>query len=313
MSRTAILIVFLIIASGCVSEQAVAFEPPSRGSAIPADAVKMHPADDMHPPIMHSGLWNDPVPLDGPVNTAGGEDSAFMAPDGRLFFFFTPDVGIPAEKQVLDNVTGIYYTKKTASGWSEPERVLLTEPGKLALDGCGFVQGSEIWFCSAREGYTGINVFTARFEGGRWTDVQPVGQVLKDYEVGEMHIAPDGALYFHSGRAGGKGGYDIWMTKKVDGQWREPVNVEAVNTPETEGWPYISEDGKELWFTRFHQGSPAIFRSAMADGAWSEPELIISRFAGESTMDSEGNIYFTHHFYNESGMIEADIYLATKK
>ena len=145
------------------------------------------------------------------------------------------------------------------------------------------------------------------------TDVQQVDQILKDYEVGEMHIAPDGTLYFHSGRAGGKGGYDIWMTKKADGTWQEPVNIDIVNSEETDGWPYITEDGNELWFTRFYQGSPAIFRSIKTDGTWGEPELIISQFAGESTMDSEGNLYFTHHFYNESGMIEADIYVAYKK
>jgi hypothetical protein len=50
------------------------------------------------------------------------------------------------------------------------------------------------------------------------------------------------------------------------------------------------------------------------NGEWQEPELILSQFAGESSMDNNGNIYFTHHFYdNQSEMIEADIYVALKK
>jgi hypothetical protein len=43
------------------------------------------------------------------------------------------------------------------------------------------------------------------------------------------------------------------------------------------------------------------------------PELIISQFAGEPSIDNEGNIYFTHHFFQEGKMIEADIYIAEKQ
>jgi hypothetical protein len=33
------------------------------------------------------------------VNTAGGEDSPFVTPDGNtLYYVFTPDVNIPAER-----------------------------------------------------------------------------------------------------------------------------------------------------------------------------------------------------------------------
>jgi hypothetical protein len=83
-----------------------------------------------------------------------------------------------------------------------------------------------------------------------------------------------------------------------------------VNSPGNEGWPFISQDGHELWFTRTYLGSPGIFRSIWANGSWSEPELIVSSFAGEPTLDQEGNLYFVHHFYDNGVMIEADIYAA---
>ena len=75
----------------------------------------------------------------------------------------------------------------------------------------------------------------------------------------------------------------------------------------------LAQDGEELWFTRFYRGSPAIFRSVMVGGEWQGPELIVSQFAGESTMDNAGNLYFTHHYYRDGEMIEADIYVARKK
>ncbi|MFH1637593.1 MAG: hypothetical protein ABIB71_04175 [Candidatus Woesearchaeota archaeon] len=59
--------------------------------------------------------------------------------------------------------------------------------------------------------------------------------------------------------------------------------------------------------------TPAIFRSKRVDGEWQEPELIISQFAGEPTLDSHGNVYFTHHFFEYGEMLEADIYVARRK
>ena len=79
--------------------------------------------------------------------------------------------------------------------------------------------------------------------------------------MGEMHITADGnTLYFHSDLAGGKGGFDIWASQKVNGEWQTPENVAAVNTEGTEGWPFLTQDGNELWFTRTYMGSPAVRR-----------------------------------------------------
>jgi len=322
--------VVMLVLAGCAQNQkagqngqktdngsAPRSEPPSRYAMIPASAHKVAPEEDPYPPILESDQYEEPVPLGPPIDSAGAEDSPFITPDGnRMYFFFTPDTAVPAEKQLLDNVTGIYVSRKTASGWDEPERVILEDPGQLALDGCEFVQGQVMWFCSAREGYSGVNFFTARSSGGGWKDISYVGdRLMEEYRMGEMHITSDGTeLYFHSDRQGGYGGLDLWVSKMGSDGWMEPENVAPVNSAGDEGWPFISEDGDELWFTRFYQGSPAIFRSLRENGsAWGAPRLMIRHFAGEPTLDQAGDIYFTHHFYKDNRMIEADIYVAKKK
>lgn len=291
--------------------------PLTRESAIPSNAIKVSVDQDLHPPILHSEDWTQPVPLSTAINTAGAEDSPFMMPNGdTLYFFFTPDPNIPPEKQLLDGVTGIYVSKNQDGVWLDAERIILQDSGKLALDGAEFVQDNSMWFASAREGYTGLNLFTAEFKNGKWVNWQYTGdKINKEYQVREMHITADGSeMYFHSSRVGGEGQYDIWVTEKVGDEWQEPQNIAAVNTAENEGWPFISQDGNELWFTRTYMGTPAIYRSIKVDGAWLEPQLILSQFAGEPSLDNDGNIYFTHHFYNSSSqMVEADIYLALKK
>ena len=308
-------IILLAITSGCVQDSGQGPQIPiDRTENIPAGAVKFLPSMDQHPPVLHSDEYEDPVPLTGSINTAGAEDSPFI-PDSsdEMYFFFVPDVSVPPEKQVLDRTAGIYVSKLSAGSFSEPEKVVLQDPGKLSLDGCEFVQGNAMWFCSAREGYTGLHWFTAERINGQWKNWN-IADFRQEYEVGELHISSDGSeLYFHSGRAGGRGQNDIWVSKKVNGQWQQPENIAVINTAESEMMPYLTPDGNELWFNRFYQGSPAIFRSMRVGGEWQGPELIISSFAGEPTLDSNGNVYFVHHFFKDGEMIEADIYVARRK
>lgn len=307
-----------ILVAGCLGPPAQDLQPAStkkvrtRTESIPGDAVKRLPAEDTHPPVLHAKAWAEPVPLEGPVNTAGAEDSPFISPDGQmLFFFFTPDVRVPVEKQLLDGVTGIYLTRREGTGWGAPERVMLQDPDKLALDGCGFFSDGRLWFCTAREGYTGLHWFQAQYvDGGfinwRQADFEP------SYEVGELHMHAD-ELFFHSARPGGLGENDVWVSRLADGEWQPPENLEVVNSDVSEGYPFVTADGKELWFNRWYQGTPAIYRSIRIDGGWSEPELIVSQFAGEPTLDPSGNLYFVHHFFEDGTMIEADIYIAYKR
>jgi len=104
--RLLLLTLFLLTLSSCSDSSLPLSTPtlvPSRYSRISDSAEKMEPATDRLPPILHSPDWEEPIPMAGPINTAGGEDSPFITPDGKTFyFFFTPDVLIPAEKQLTD-------------------------------------------------------------------------------------------------------------------------------------------------------------------------------------------------------------------
>lgn len=317
----ALLIVCLGCSASSVNSPQAAPQTPqikSRASAIPANAVKMSSSLDVLPPILQIADFDKPVPLGSTINTAGAEDSAFILPDGNtIYYFFTPDVTVPAQKQLLDGVTGIYMCKKQGGQWEFVERILLQDKNDISLDGCVFVQGNEMWFCSARKGnYRDVDLWTASYKNNRWSDWKNAGKKLNvDYQVGEMHIASDGnVLFFHSAKTGTKGGLDIWQTNKVNGDWQEPESVAAVNTPENEGWPFLTQDGKELWFTRNFKGSPAVYRSKKdSSGKWSNPELVVSQFAAEPTLDSAGNLYFIHHYFKDGKMIEADVYMAARK
>jgi hypothetical protein len=286
----------------------------TREEKLPSDVAKRTPDTDQHPPILHSNEFESPVPLPTGVNTSGAEDSPFVLPDGNtLYFFFTPDVRVPPEQQLLDEVSGVWVSRKEGDAWSEAERVWLQKPGKFALDGAVAIQGGEMWFASAREGYEGVNMFTAEWADGKWSSWTYAGdRLMKEIQIGEVHLHGDD-LYFHSARSGGSGDDDIWVTTRSATSWSDPLNIAPVNTAARDAYPFVSTDGDELWFTRTYLGSPGVFRSVKTGGVWGAPELIVSQFAGEPTLDDAGNLYFVHHFYEDGVKIEADIYIARRK
>lgn len=322
------LAIVTTILAGCGSPEEETPTPTptvTRAEKIPSTAIKMLAQDDKLPPVLHSDGWAQPIPMLGPVNTAGSEDSPFITPDGNtLYFFFTPDMNIDPSKQLIDEVSGIWWTKKVNGQWTEPERVILYKGD--SLDGCEVVLGDTMWFASARAGVIGpdnIDVYTAKSVDGKWTDWQNAGEQLnKEYDIGEFHLTSDqNTIYFGWGGPSGHGGRDIWVSHKVNGEWSQPENLgSVVNSGLNEDQPFLSSDGNELWFcgdSRLNPGypGPAVFRCIkVPDGSWGKPEEIVSCFAGEPTLDSEGNLYFVHHFLNSASKpVEADIYVCRRK
>ena len=309
-----ILLVLLALSSACASPNRAA-PLVDRLSSIPGDADKQTPETDLHPPSAGPG-WSQPVPLQGPINTAGAEDSPFLPADGReLYFFFTPDLRVPVERQLLDQVTGIYVSQWTGSGWGEPERVRLTKGNELSMDGCEFVLGDEMWFCSARAGnHNEIDWYIAKRVDGGWSDWKNAGLPINGgFQVGELHLTLDGQeMYFGSARPGGYGGLDLWVSTRTSDGWGQPANLgPQVNTAFNDGWPYVSPDGTELWYSSHY----SIYRCLrQPDGSWIDCKQIISAISGEPTLSPDGKtLYFVHHYLDSNQqIIEADIYVSQR-
>lgn len=287
---------------------------------IPADAMKGTPATDPFPPFTVSAEWEAPVPMPGPVNTAGAEDSPFITPDGQEFyFFFTPDVRVPVEKQLLDSVTGIWSCRLEGGDWTEPERVILNDD--IAMDGCEDVFGDTMWFASARTGnYGELDWYIATRRNGEWGDWRNAGrQVNETLKFGELHLSADHQTMYY-GKTGQYGGLDLFKSERTPTGWGAPENLgPSVNGPKDESQPFLSSDMRELYFTGWNDTimGPCVYRCKLdSAGNWGAAELIVARFAGEPTLDDAGNLYFVHHYYTggqNSTMLEADVYLCRRK
>ena len=101
---------------------------------------------------------------------------------------------------------------------------------------------------------------------------------------GSLFFYPDGGvnadvIYFSSYGQDGETGLDIYRIRRIAGNsWSEPEDLGAtINTPFDEVFPYISADGKTLYFSsngHYGMGGFDVYRSVYDEGkaAWSTPE-----------------------------------------
>jgi len=98
-----------------------------------------------------------------------------------------------------------------------------------------------------------------RFASAEWSDPVNLGAPVNS-SVNDMNAAlsPDElSLYFVSGRAGGLGGVDIWVSRRasLDSPWEQPVDLGPnVNSSGLEASPALSADGHLLFFSSDRPG-----------------------------------------------------------
>lgn len=72
----------------------------------------------------------------------------------------------------------------------------------------------------------------------------------RGHEIAASITADGNAIYFASLRAGGKGGSDIYVCRRLPtGNWSPAQNLEEINTAQNEDFPNISPDGNTLYFS----------------------------------------------------------------
>lgn len=95
------------------------------------------------------------------------------------------------------------------------------------------------------------DLFIARWNGTAWGDPKPLDGVNSpDDELGPELTRDGSYLYFYSNRAGGFGGYDLWVCRKTAEGWSAPENLgDSVNSPFNEYGPGLSHDGRQIFFS----------------------------------------------------------------
>jgi tetratricopeptide (TPR) repeat protein len=127
--------------------------------------------------------------------------------------------------------------------------------------------------------YQDADIYESVLENGKWTKPVRMNDNLNTREQEpSVFISPDEKyLLFVSTRSGGFGGRDIYLSEKNEkNEWGEAKNLgDIINTPYDDDAPFLTSDGKELYFaSKGHNsmGGFDIFKSVKDEnGYWSKP------------------------------------------
>ncbi len=103
------------------------------------------------------------------------------------------------------------------------------------------------------------NLYEAKKKGAGWDEPVKIPFCIDSINFAHPTLSTDGnTMYFASNAQGTLGHADIWMTtfSKKEKNWTAPVNLgPIVNTPGYEEYPFVTEDGKFLYFSSdYHLG-----------------------------------------------------------
>ncbi|MFN8397742.1 MAG: OmpA family protein [Bacteroidia bacterium] len=194
--------------------------------------------------------------------------------------------------------------------WSHDASVVLSEDGNTLI----------YYVDNRNKG----DIYISKRDGDRWSKRESIGDNIntKDYNECSVYLADGGkTLYWVSDKPDGLGNKDIYKsTLDENGQWSEGVNLgNNINTPWDEDAPFISADGKKMYFSsRGHSsmgGFDLFVSEKQSDGTWGKPENM-----GWPINSVGDDIYIvmrkgTESFYFSSdrpgGYGEKDIYFAS--
>ena len=172
------------------------------------------------------------------------------SPDGNQLFSLPLDT----EKE-----KGLYYVVKEGETWSEPKSVNLIArfPELKYLYGPSITSSGTLYFFAHAEGLGTMNdfgIYRSECVDGVYAkpELLPASVNAEGALNWTPFIAPDESyLLFSSNRLNEQ--QDIYISfRQSDGSWTDAINLKArINTDWGERFPYVSPDGKHLFFTRW--------------------------------------------------------------
>ncbi len=210
-----------------------------------------------------NGIWT--APDTAPFSGEYEDSEPFISPDGKKLFFASTRPTGPDDE---DQDANIWYVEHTDSGWSEPVNVgspVNTEGDERHPS---VTENGNLYFHSRDNG----DISMSRLVDGKYSEPEKLsGSINTDEHVEvEPYISPnEGYIIFYSaGRndriaATDRLG-DLYISfRREDGTWTKAiVMTQPVNSTGEENWPWVSGDGKHLFFTSNRDNSsplPAIY------------------------------------------------------
>ena len=156
---------------------------------------------------------------------------------------------------------GKQYRERTSTGWSEEKRLGSPYDEIRIMRLTSSLKGTYFLDEGTREG-DGVLRYAPIINGKRQAP-EPLSKAVNTGKWNaHPYIAPDESYLLWDGeRETGFGGNDIYVSfKQSDGSWGEAINLgDKVNSDSEESAPYVTPDGKYLFFNSKHNDNVDLY------------------------------------------------------
>jgi len=189
-----------------------------------------------------------------------------ISPDGKRLYFASnrPDPAITGDG------IWIWYVERTGDGWSDPKALpspINSNRARFNIDPSVASDGT-LYFASHRNG-SGIAIFSAKLVNGVYQEPERLGPEINFAGAynWQPYISPDQRFLIYGAQtvdvypfkklpdeliAGGNpySRTDLYVSQSKNGAWSRARHLEhSINTAAEESYPFVSADGKTLFFT----------------------------------------------------------------
>ena len=203
--------------------------------------------------IFVEGEWTAPKTL--MEQDQYGSNDPFLSPDENRLYFISQR---PKRGQTEENDYDIWYLERRGEEWSEPINAgpaINTDRNEYYIS---FTENTTMYFSSNKGApedrkWDDFDIYSSDFVDGEFQEAVRLGNTVntEEYEA-DVFVAPDESyLIFCANRAGGYGQGDLYISfKQTDGSWSQSENMgDAINTRGHELCPFVTMDGKYLFYT----------------------------------------------------------------
>lgn len=200
------------------------------------------------------GNWGKTLQMPFPFNQIAYNQVMSVTPDGNtLMIRGTVVDGTPNQKDYS-------FIRKLAGGWSKPE----------VLDIVGYHEMNHGTMYAANLSNTGKQLILSFKEKGlsndlyvsflredkKWTRPVSLGSTINtgSTEFSPFLASDNTTLYFASDKEGGLGGYDIYVSKRLDDTWQNWSEPKNIGSP-------VNTSGNEMYYTLDAMGDYAYIAS----------------------------------------------------
>ncbi|MFT7155909.1 MAG: outer membrane protein OmpA-like peptidoglycan-associated protein [Parvicella sp.] len=208
---------------------------------------------DLYITEIENRKWSTPVNMGQPLNSEGDEYSANLAYDGTKLLMSKND----------GDDFNIYESSLKGVNWSTPEafhKSINTSDNQLHA--AYYSTNKRIYVVTDKKTGAlnkGGDIFFNSRQNGSITEYGPpqtAGEVNSKFNEGSVFIDPSGDyMYFCSEGHNSMGGYDIFVSRKKQGQWGNPVNLGyPINTPYDDFFFVSTASGKYAYIASNREG-----------------------------------------------------------